>query len=133
MTLWSFLTNHGLVLTYIGRYPDSTGLEIAEAVGITERAARKIVAQLLAEGYIEREKVGRRNRYRLNAQLPLRHPGERTATVGELLSLLWREDGSQGAPAVGPAEAKRGVRQWTADNAARVRLQPRESRRTVRA
>ena len=64
MAPWSFLTNYGLVLTYIGHYPDSTGLEIARAVGITERAARKIVADLLAEGYIEREKVGRRNRYR---------------------------------------------------------------------
>ncbi len=91
MASWSFLTNYGLVLTYLGRYPDSTGLEIAQAVGITERAARKIVADLLTEGYIEREKVGRRNRYRLNTSLPLRHPGERTATVGELLGLLWRD------------------------------------------
>ena len=88
MGSWSFLTNHGLVLTYIGRYPDSTGLAIAQAVGITERAARKIVADLLAEAYIEREKVGRRNRYRLNTALPLRHPVERAATVGELLGLL---------------------------------------------
>ncbi len=91
MASWSFLTNHGLVLTYIGRYPDSTGLEIAQAVGITERAARKIVADLLAEGYIELEKVGRRNRYRLNTARPLRHPGERAVTVGELLGLLWRD------------------------------------------
>lgn len=91
MAPWSFLTNYGLVLTYIGRYPDSTGLEIAQAVGITERAARKIVADLLSEGYIEREKVGRRNRYRLNTVLPLRHPGERAITVGELLGLLWRD------------------------------------------
>lgn len=88
MGSWSFLTNHGLVLTYIGRYPDSTGLAIAQAVGITERAARKIVADLLAGAYIEREKVGRRNRYRLNTALPLRHPVERAATVGELLGLL---------------------------------------------
>ncbi len=93
MASWSFLTNHGLVLTYIGRYPDSTGVEIAQAVGITERATRKIVADLLSEGYVEREKVGRRNRYRLNTHLPLRHPGERAATVGELLDLLWRDQG----------------------------------------
>jgi hypothetical protein len=91
MASWSFLTNYGLVLTYLGRYPDSTGLEIAQAVGITERAARKIVADLLAESYIEREKLGRRNRYRLNTALPLRHAGERTVTVGELLGLLWRD------------------------------------------
>lgn len=91
MASWSFLTNYGLVLTYLGRYPDSTGLEIAQAVGITERAARKIVADLLAEAYIEREKVGRRNRYRLNTARPLQHPGERAVTVGELLGLLWRD------------------------------------------
>jgi hypothetical protein len=91
MPFWSFLTNHGLVLTHIGRYPDSTGLEIAQAVGITERAARKIVADLLAEEYIQLEKVGRRNRYRLNTARPLRHPVERTATVGELLMLLGRD------------------------------------------
>ena len=93
MGSWSFLTNHGLLLTYIGRYPDSTGLAIAQAVGITERAARKIVADLLAEGYIRWEKVGRRNRYQLNTALPLRHPVERAVTVGELLGLLWPDRG----------------------------------------
>lgn len=101
MASWSFLTNHGLVLTYIGRYPESTGLEIARAVGITERAARKIVADLLAESYVEREKVGRRNRYRLDTALPLPHPGEHTVTVGELLGLAWREETTSGVPAAG--------------------------------
>src|SRR5438874_13612770 len=66
MPAWSFLTNHGLVLTYVGRNPDSTGLEIARQVGITERAVRKIVDDLSTAGYIEREKVGRRNRYSIN-------------------------------------------------------------------
>lgn len=89
MASWRFLTNHGLVLTYLGRYPESTGLAIAQAVGITERAARKIVADLLDEAYVEREKVGRRNRYRLNTSRPLPYPGERTVTVGEILALLW--------------------------------------------
>ena len=130
MASWSFLTNHGLVLTYIGRYPDSTGLEIAQAVGITERAARKIVADLLAEGYIELEKVGRRNRYRLDAHQPLRHPGERTATVGELLDLLWRDDNRKEASQAGkhtaPADGRR------AQDEMRMRLQPRKARRTIR-
>ncbi len=112
MTLWRFLTNHGLVLTYIGRYPDSTGLEIAQAVGITERAARKIVADLLAEGYIELEKIGRRNRYRLNAHLPLRHPAERTATVGELLGLLWRDQNPQPVPLAGTLIPERSQSAW---------------------
>src|SRR3990172_1886 len=101
MGSWSFLTNHGLLLTYIGRYPDSTGLAIAQAVGITERAARKIVADLLAEGYIRWEKVGRRNRYQLNTALPLRHPVERAVTVGELLGLLWHDHGHDHGRACG--------------------------------
>ncbi|MHB1161504.1 MAG: helix-turn-helix transcriptional regulator [Chloroflexota bacterium] len=132
MASWSFLTNHGLVLTYIGRYPDSTGLEIAQAVGITERAARKIVADLLAESYIEREKVGRRNRYRLNTHLPLRHPAERTATVGELLGLLWREEDAQAAPQDKVPAAARGANNGTSNRTARPRLQPRQARRTIR-
>ncbi len=88
MASWSFLTNHGLVLAYLSRHSDSTGLAIAQAVGITERAARKIVADLLAESYVELEKVGRRNRYRLNTSLPLPYKGERSVTVGELMGLL---------------------------------------------
>jgi len=89
---WTFLTNHALVLTFIGRHPESTGLEVAQAVGITERAVRKIVDDLEVAGYIEREKVGRRNRYRVNPARPLPFPGERAVTVGELLHLLWRDD-----------------------------------------
>jgi len=90
MAEWTFLTNDGLVLIYIGNHPESTGLEIAQAVGITERAARKIVADLQTDGYIEREKVGRRNRYRVNSTLPLRYLGGHAVTVGELLGLLSR-------------------------------------------
>ncbi len=131
MASWSFLTNHGLVLTYIGRYPDSTGLEIAQAVGITERAARNIVADLLEAGYIEREKVGRRNSYRLNAHLPLRHPGERTATVGELLDLLWRDDNSREASQPG-THAVPTDGQGIQDKTTRMRLQPRKARRIIR-
>ena len=92
---WNFLTNHGLVLTYIGRHPECLGLEIALAIGVTERAARKIVAELEGAGYIQRERVGRRNRYHIDPSLPLRHRGERAATVGELLALLWRDDQEQ--------------------------------------
>ncbi len=102
MASWSFLTNHGLVLTYIGRFPDSTGIEIAQVVGITERAVRKIVADLMAESYIELEKIGRRNRYHVNTHLPLRHSAERMATVGELLGLLWRQENP---PATSQVEA----------------------------
>ena len=84
----NFLTNHALVLTCIGRHPESTGIEIARAVGITERAARKIIADLGEDRYIEWERVGRRNRYRINTHRPLHQLGERAVTVGELLDLL---------------------------------------------
>ena len=106
MAEWNFLTNHGLLVTYIGRHPDSTGLEIAQAVGITERAARKIVADLQAEGFIEREKVGRRNRYRINSHRPLRLLGDRGVTVGALLELLWRDE-DRAVPGEQPASAPR--------------------------
>lgn len=91
MAAWTFLTNHGLVLTSIGGHPDSTGLEIAQAVGITERAVRKIITDLRAGGYVEQEKMGRRNRYRIKTELTLWRRGERAVTVGELLQLLWRD------------------------------------------
>ena len=106
MAPWSFLTNHALVLVHIGRRPDSTGLEIAQAVGITERAVRTIVAELQASGYIETEKLGRRNRYRVDVHRPLHRVGERELTVGELLTIV--PDG-QGASAekAGPSTGQR--------------------------
>ncbi|HEX5415770.1 MAG TPA: helix-turn-helix domain-containing protein [Chloroflexota bacterium] len=91
-TPWSFLTNHALVLTYIGRHPESTGREVAQTIGITERAVRKIIDDLETAGYIAREKVGRRNRYHINPTRPLPYPGERAVTVGDLLRLLWRDE-----------------------------------------
>jgi hypothetical protein len=87
---WGFLTNHGLVLTYVGRHPDSLGVDIAQALGITERAVRKIVADLRAEGYLEPEKVGRRNRYRIHTHKTLPHVGQQVVTVGDLLAVLWQ-------------------------------------------
>lgn len=89
---WSFLTNHALVLLYIGRRPESTGIEIAQAVGITERAARAILDHLEDAGYIERERIGRRNRYRVDLHRPVTRVGDRDLTVGQILELLERED-----------------------------------------
>jgi DNA-binding MarR family transcriptional regulator len=88
MASWGFLTNHALVLTVINQSPDSTGLEIAQAVGITERAARRIIADLQDAGYIESERIGRRNRYRVNDYHPLGRIGAQEVTVGEFLRLL---------------------------------------------
>lgn len=93
MATWSFLTNHALVLLYVGRRPEGTGLEIAQAVGITERAVRKILAELQREAYVATERIGRRNRYRVDVHRPVRSVGERDLTVGELLAMIPDEEG----------------------------------------
>jgi DNA-binding IclR family transcriptional regulator len=77
-----------LVLTIISQQPQSTGWEIAQAVGITERAARKIIADLQEAGYLESERVGRRNRYHIDFRQPLGRFGERELTVGDFLAHL---------------------------------------------
>jgi len=106
MTSWRFLTNHALVLIHIGRRPDSTGLEIAQAVGITERAVRTIVAELQAVGYIATEKLGRRNRYCVDVHRLLRQVGERELTVGELLTIVPDGRGAS-AEKAGPSAGRR--------------------------
>jgi hypothetical protein len=85
---WSFLTNHALVLMYLGRRPRGTGLEIAEAVGITERAARRIVSDLCAAGYVDRKRIGRRNHYWIDTGRPFGYVGERELTIGQLFALI---------------------------------------------
>ena len=87
---WTFLTNHAHVLVCIAEEPDIRGRDIATRVGITERAAQAIVADLVAEGYVVRTREGRRNRYEVNGDAPLRHPLERDHTIGELLVTLGR-------------------------------------------
>jgi hypothetical protein len=85
---WSFLTNHAQVLLCIAQDPGARLREIGEAVGITERAAHRIVVELAAAGYISRRRDGRRNRYTINSHLPLpdRLAGEQK--LGDLLSIL---------------------------------------------
>jgi DNA-binding Lrp family transcriptional regulator len=85
---WTFLTNHGHVLVCLARDPNTRLRDIAQQVGITERAVQRIVGELEEAGYVERTKVGRRNSYVLNAELPLRHPLERNQAVGSLLEAL---------------------------------------------
>ena len=87
---WTFLTNHAHVLVCIAEEPDVRGRDIATRVGITERAAQAIVADLIAAGYVTRTREGRRNRYEVNASAPLRHPLEHDHTIGELLVTLGR-------------------------------------------
>ena len=90
MAGWTFLTNHAHVLVAIARDPEARLRDIAEQVGITERAAQGIVRDLYEHGYVHRERVGRRNRYQLDETLPLRHPLEAAHDVGVLLAPLRR-------------------------------------------
>lgn len=85
---WTFLSNHGHVLVCLAQNPDSRLRDVAQAVGITERAVQKIVSDLEAAGVVLREREGRRNRYRLHLERPLRHPIEAHRTVGALLAMV---------------------------------------------
>lgn len=87
---WTFLTNHGHVLVCIASDPNVRGREIAQLVGITERGAQAIIADLVEAGYLERTRVGRRNQYRIRPDRPLRHPLEQSHRIGELLSSVGR-------------------------------------------
>ncbi len=91
---WTFLTNHAHVLVCLSRNPDELLREVAAEVGITEGAAQRIVADLVDAGYLERTRVGRRNRYELDPKLPLRHPLERDHAIGEILGILGGTKGS---------------------------------------
>lgn len=85
---WTFLTNHAHVLACIAEEPDVRGRDIAQRVGITERAAQAIVSDLVTDGYVTRTRVGRRNHYEIDAGAPLRHPLDRGITIGDLLVSL---------------------------------------------
>jgi DNA-binding transcriptional ArsR family regulator len=85
---WTFLTNHAHVLLCVARDPGVRLRDIATEVGLTERAAQRIVAELVEAGYLERAREGRRNRYTLNPDLPMRHPMDREHVVGELLATM---------------------------------------------
>ena len=88
---WTFLTNHAHVLLCIARDPQARIRDLADRVGITERAVQRIVAELEAEGYMTHQREGRRNIYHVQTQLPLRHPVERDSKIGTLLALMAAE------------------------------------------
>ncbi|CAB4599534.1 MAG: helix-turn-helix transcriptional regulator [Actinomycetes bacterium] len=85
---WTFLSNHGHVLMCLAQDPDARLRDIAERVGITERTVFGIVENLQEAGIVVREKVGRRNSYRINRDIHLRHQIESAHTVGDLIDLL---------------------------------------------
>jgi biotin operon repressor len=91
MSEWSFLTSHSLVLSLISKKPRITGLEISKEIGITERAVRKVISDLVAEGYISKKKEGRCIRYRINPEMPLRHELHQEVAIGDMLEALgWK-------------------------------------------
>ena len=85
---WTFFSNHGHVLVSLARDPDSRIRDVAQVVGITERAVQQIVRDLVQEGYLDRTKVGRRNHYRVVGEAHFRHELEAGATLGEFLALV---------------------------------------------
>ena len=85
---WTFLSNHAHVLICLADDPELRMRDVAARVGITERAVQRIVTELEEAGYLERSKEGRRNRYRVTASRPLRHPIERHCATDALLELI---------------------------------------------
>ena len=88
MASWSFLTNHARVLLCVAHDPGVRLRDIAAGLDITERGAFGILADLAEAGYVVKEKNGRRNRYHVQAHLPLPEPVGRERTVGEVLAIL---------------------------------------------
>jgi hypothetical protein len=85
---WRFLTNHAHVLACIAAEPNVRLRDIALRVDVTERTAAQIVGDLERAGYLTKTRDGRRNAYEVHDELPLRHPGHRHHTVGELIRFL---------------------------------------------
>lgn len=85
---WRFVTSHTQVLLCIARNPEIRIRDVADLIGITERAAQRIIADLVEAGYVERKRVGRRNHYLVRTDLKMRHPLQETREIGGLLDLL---------------------------------------------
>lgn len=85
---WTFLTNHAQVLLCLAENPDIRLRDVAEQVGITERATQRILAELVESGYVKTERVGRRNRYTVDRQHAMRHSAQLGHEIGALLEAL---------------------------------------------
>ena len=96
MPRYQFLTNHAQVLLCVAHDPGIRLSDIAQTVGVTERSAHRIVSELVEDGYVVRERIGRRNVYKVKPEVPLRHPLTQETEqrrVGDLLELLLVDDG----------------------------------------
>lgn len=109
MVAWSFLTNHARVLLCIAHDPGVRLRDIAAALEITERTAFGVVLDLAEAGYVVKEKDGRRNRYRIQAHLPLRESIARERTIGEVLDVLVEAPGAQ--TTLSPRRVRGGTRE----------------------
>lgn len=97
MTQWSFFTNHARALLFTAEHPDARLRDLATALGITERTAYGIVADLAEAGYVVKHRAGRRNRYEIQTHLPLPDLIGRERTIGEMLDLLVERRGAPGS------------------------------------
>ncbi len=87
---WTFLSNHGHVLLAVADDPQARVRDIADRVGITERATQQILGDLVDSGYLTKERVGRRNEYEVRRGQPFRHPAERNRTIDDLIAIFGR-------------------------------------------
>ena len=97
MVSWTFLTPHARVLLCVAHDPDARLRDIAASLDISERSAFGIITDLAQAGYVVKEKDGRRNRYHIQAHLPLPEPDGRKRTIGAILDLLTGADTDRGA------------------------------------
>jgi DNA-binding Lrp family transcriptional regulator len=88
MKEWTFLTHHARALMLLANRPRITAREMSTMIGITERSIRSIIADLEAEGYIEKSKEGRRIKYKINVKLPFRHSAQKDLSIEKLLKAL---------------------------------------------
>jgi predicted transcriptional regulator len=85
---WTFITNHGRVLAYIAKHPQNTTQETAQRAGLSIRSVQQIITDLEKGGYIGRYREGRRNRYVIHPEIPMRHRLEREHAIGDILLAL---------------------------------------------
>ena len=85
---WTFLTNHAQILLCLAETPDVRLRDVAERVGITERATQRILAELIEAGYVKTERIGRRNRYTVDREHAMRHSAQLGSRIGALLEAL---------------------------------------------
>lgn len=106
MESWGFLTNHARVLLRIAQDPGMRLRDIAADLGITERSAHSIVNDLTAAGYVLKQKDGRRNRYQIQAHLPLPEPGSGEPAIGDVLAVIMGRSPNQSYPTTKPPERR---------------------------